>query len=202
MHRFPKQLPINHNEGYFSKPYYYWNSCANDQILQKFIEVGETKNQVNATVGNSEQSSASDATRISKLSWIHHDDNSKPLYDFFTDIIDRINYWHYGMALTGMEVIQYTRYPVGGHYVFHNDVIARKENLMRKMSIVLAITDESEYEGGDFLISPHGGTNIQKLRFKKGDLIAFPSWVPHKVEPVTSGHRVTAVSWVLGPKFV
>jgi PKHD-type hydroxylase len=35
----------------------------------------------------------------------------------------------------------------------------------------------------------------------KGMVILFPSWVIHRVTPVTKGVRKSIVVWVTGPKF-
>jgi PKHD-type hydroxylase len=202
MHKFNRTLTTKWNENYFAKNYFLWKDCADDDMVKRFIDLGESIDEMDAKVGGGvNESRVVDSVRVSKLSWIHHNEQSKPIFDFLIDKIDRINYWHYGMHLDAMESIQYTRYPIGGHYKFHNDIVVRNDPIMRKMSLVLALTEDDEYEGGDFLLMPHGD-NPERIRFKKGELIAFPSWIPHKVEPVTAGHRITAVSWVYGPKFV
>jgi PKHD-type hydroxylase len=198
MHIFPNPLPTNYNENYFSDSHYIWKNCGDDKIIEKFINLGESLSVMKALVGGGE---VHEPTRISTLSWINYNEESKELFDFLVDKVDRINYYHYGMKLYGMESIQYSRYPIGGHYKFHNDVIARKEDSMRKLSIVMSLTDKDDYEGGDLLLMPHGD-NPTSIRLDKGDLIAFPSFIPHKVTPVTSGNRITIVSWVIGPKFV
>jgi PKHD-type hydroxylase len=198
MNIFPNILQTKYNEGYFEKPYFFWAKCGDDVIVDKFIQVGESLSTMKALVGGG---AVHEQTRISTLSWIHKNEQSQELYDFLIDKIDRINYYHFGMKLFGMESIQYTRYPIGGHYKFHNDVIYRKEDSQRKLSIVMGLSNKDDYEGGDLLLMPHGD-NPQRFRLDKGDLIAFPSWVPHKVEAVTAGHRISAVSWVCGPKFV
>ena len=36
---------------------------------------------------------------------------------------------------------------------------------------------------------------------KKGDIIVFPSFVHHKVNPVTKGTRYSAVQWWCGDPF-
>lgn len=202
MHSFNRTLPTSYNENYYAQPYFLWKNCADDTTIQRIIDAGEALQISDARIGGGPGDSRLDEkTRISKLSWINYSEEHKDIYDFFIDRIDRLNYWHYGMILTGMDSIQYTRYPVGGHYKFHNDVIARKENSMRKLSIVLSLSSSSDYEGGELLLSPHGD-NPSSIKLERGDFIAFPSYTPHKVTPVTSGHRITAVSWVLGPKFV
>jgi PKHD-type hydroxylase len=201
MHKFNKTLPTNYNEKYFSSSHYFWKQCGDESIVNRFIEVGEALAQKDARVGSNDQARLDERTRISKLSWIAFNEQSKDLFDFLIDKIDRINYWHYGMILHGMENIQYTRYPIGGHYKFHNDIIAKPENDMRKLSIVMSLSSASDYEGGELLLNAHGEVPT-RFKLEKGDLIAFPSYVPHKVTPVTSGHRITAVTWVYGPKFV
>lgn len=198
MHIFPNPLPTKYNENYFAEPHFIWKKCADDEVVQKFIALGESLATMDALVGGG---TIHEPTRISTLSWINHNDDSKELFDFLIDKVDRINYHHYGMKLYGMESIQYTRYPIGGHYIYHNDIIARKEDSMRKMSIVMGLSSKDDYEGGDLLLSPHGA-NPKEIRLDKGDLIAFPSYIPHKVTPVISGTRITVVNWIIGPKFV
>jgi PKHD-type hydroxylase len=36
---------------------------------------------------------------------------------------------------------------------------------------------------------------------EKGDIIVFPSFMVHGVEPVTKGKRFTVVTWLVGPYF-
>lgn len=203
MYSFGKTLPRPEQSlaNYFTKDYVLWQNCADDTLVKLIDDLGESLVVHDAKIGASAEAGSFDQqTRVSSVSWIHHNDDSKFLFDFLIDKIDRINYHNYGMNLFGMEEIQFTRYPQGGHYKYHNDIIV-SNNSMRKLSIVLALTDDSEYTGGEFLLMPHG-QNPQSFKFKKGDLIAFPSWIPHKVEPVIEGTRKTAVTWVYGPTFV
>jgi PKHD-type hydroxylase len=198
MYSIPASAPLNHRENYFSSPYYLWKKCGDDEIARKFMIVGESLAALDATlVGNVVRKDI----RISTVSWIKHNNDSKELYDFLIDKITRINNDHYGMKLDSVEDFQYTRYSIGGHYTFHNDIIPKKENSMRKLSVVMALTSADTYQGGDFLLSPTGGTP-QSIRLDKGDILAFPSYVPHTVTPVTVGNRVTVVCWASGPKFV
>lgn len=202
MYKFGRTLPRKWNENYFTKPYYVWKKCFDDALIQKIVDLGESLSQVDARVGSGDQSRLNEDTRISKLSWIPYNEQAKEIYDFWVKKIDSVNYWQYGLALDAMEHIQYTRYPIGGHYNYHNDIVVRTDEIMRKLTFVVAITDESEYTGGDFCIAPHGGDRPTRIRFQKGDMIAFPAYTPHKVEPVLTGHRITAVTWCYGPKFV
>ena len=40
-----------------------------------------------------------------------------------------------------------------------------------------------------------------KIEAKKGDLVVFPSFIDHKVAPVTKGTRYSVVVWYGGPPF-
>ncbi len=57
------------------------------------------------------------------------------------------------------------------------------------------------FEGGDFLINEGNQDNAKAVPVKKGRAILFPSFMCHKVTPVTAGTRKSLVLWCLGPKF-
>jgi predicted 2-oxoglutarate/Fe(II)-dependent dioxygenase YbiX len=61
------------------------------------------------------------------------------------------------------------------------------------LSLIVAMNDESEYTGGEFVFK-----NIdQPYRLKKGQILVFPSIFvfAHEVKEVETGVRHTAVSW-------
>ena len=45
------------------------------------------------------------------------------------------------------------------------------------------------------------GSGPYRAHKARGTLVAFPSYVMHRVTPVTSGTRKSLVAWVAGPKF-
>ena len=56
-----------------------------------------------------------------------------------------------------------------------------------------------EYEGGDFEIG--SGGEFKKLSKKKGSGILFPSFLMHRVTPITKGVRKSLVLWVGGESY-
>lgn len=165
-------------------------------------EYAETLEQVSAKVGGGiNQSVIQENTRVSTLSWIFLNQDSKPIYDFALEKIKCTNFWHFGFKLTGMQALQYTRYPVGGHYRYHNDIIHTKESISRKLSVVVALTPPEEYVGGELMLLPNGDRPTP-FKLGLGDMLVFPSYIPHKVKPVVEGNRITLVMWLTGPKFV
>ena len=97
------------------------------------------------------------------------------------------------------EDFQYTVYhgSDGGHYDWHVDLgdLAR----LRKLSLSLQLTDPSEYEGCELQI--HDGRRVETAPRERGTVIVFPSYVLHRVTPITRGVRKAVVVWTTGPKF-
>jgi len=58
-----------------------------------------------------------------------------------------------------------------------------------------------EYEGGEFQINNSDEKDAETIPTKKGRMILFPSFMIHRVAPVTKGKRKSVVVWVTGPKF-
>ena len=95
------------------------------------------------------------------------------------------------------EPAQFLGYPVGGHYIEHNDSETFHDGDWRKIAerdVSFLFYLNSEFGGGE-LEFPELGLTIKP---RKGMMIAFPSYKEyvHKVHPVTWGHRYTLVSWV------
>ena len=92
------------------------------------------------------------------------------------------------------EKLQFTEYEgQGSHYDWHPDI--GPNTTKRKLSIVVQLSDEKDYEGGELLINT-GQLLIPSK--KQGTVILFPSFLMHKVEPLQSGNRYSLVSWISG----
>lgn len=103
----------------------------------------------------------------------------------------------WGFTIDTPEHVQLAKYDSNGFYHYHVDSVCDSRPLIRKISVVALLNDPSEYEGGEFITSPKDETII---KMGKGDIIAFPSVMMHKVSPVTKGERFSAVCWISGPK--
>ncbi|MDM1763920.1 MULTISPECIES: Fe2+-dependent dioxygenase [unclassified Acinetobacter] len=62
------------------------------------------------------------------------------------------------------------------------------------VSLTLFLSNPEEYEGGELVIEDHYGTHEVKL--DAGDAILYPATSLHRVEPVTSGKRLAAFTWM------
>jgi len=105
----------------------------------------------------------------------------------------------WGYFVNSRESIQYAEYGEGQHYDWHVDVFPLSGTATtRKISVVCLLNDPSEWDDGDFEIRLYS-TYYPKL--KKGDMIAFPSILEHRVTPAKNGIRKSATLWLSGPRF-
>jgi PKHD-type hydroxylase len=116
----------------------------------------------------------------------------------YIDIANQSAGWGYG--LTSQERTQIGRYKSAdeGHYDWHMDAGAPENGVQRKLSISILLSDPSDFEGGELQFK---NMEDHKLLTKQGSIIVFPSFIEHKVTPVTKGVRYSAVTWASGPSF-
>ena len=149
--------------------------------------------------------------RISDVAWC----NEQWLYDIIWPLMERANHeagWRY--QIKAAESCQITRYKKGGFYNFHRDgngdhlsVYNNPQNAfmhghVRKLSMSLMLNDN--FEGGAFEFASYGKERceITPIEAERGSVIVFPSWMEHRVAPVTKGIRYSLVNWFVGPPVV
>ena len=120
---------------------------------------------------------------------------SKDLYRVFASFCNHHNNRLWNFELNDMDPIQFIRYDEGDHYKWHLDIGGGPlEN--RKLSIIVPLTNPDNYKGGKLLLKI--GDKDKELVLKQGHAILFPSYILHKVTPVTEGHRFMLVGWMKG----
>ena len=169
---------------------------------QLIINAGRAEPKQNAEVGNGKgiKGGVIDTkTRTSHISWIPFK-KMPEMYSIIEKIMKATNGNHFGFdGMTITEPAQYTEYPEGGFYDWHvdNDVNMQHEPPVRKISMTLLLSSESDFEGGDLELMSEG--KIGKL--KQGQAIFFASFIRHRVKPVIRGNRKSLVMWFGGTPF-
>ena len=145
-------------------------------------------------------SGSEEELRKSRVGWIPMDQNFLWLHAKLGEMVNIANKELWGFDISGMdEQIQYAEYPEnGGHYDWHMDTGPDKFS-RRKISITVQLSDPSEYEGGDLQIKINAGQNDTPKGL--GNVVIFPSYLLHRVTPVTKGLRRSLVLWITGPAF-
>jgi PKHD-type hydroxylase len=142
-----------------------------------------------------------DKVRRSDVSWLTDSAENRPIYELVAGFVKQVNAQVFNLDLkTFGEPFQLATYRAtnNGFYGWHVDVGAgRLAN--RKLSLIVPLTDPSEYEGGQFqCFYDDEPTTID---MPLGRILAFPSYLLHRVTPVTKGVRRSLAIWVEGPPF-
>jgi PKHD-type hydroxylase len=149
---------------------------------------------------------ADHSERKAKLHFIDWPCGINWVFDKMNTLVGYYNDTEFGFDLVGYEYMQYAEYHTGGHQRYHTDVRYNFDPAyvmegFRKLTVILMLSDPSEYEGGELSLNLSAEFRAEKLKLQKGQVLLFPSYMPHQVEPVISGVRKTLVVWPLGPKF-
>ena len=206
--------------------YYYWyfQSAIPPKICDDIIKYGLTqKEQLALTGGLAEKKEEEKLTekelkdlskkRKSKIVWM----NDRWIYREIQPYIRIANQsagWNFEWDWS--ESCQFTKYKLNQFYDWHCDSWNKpydkpkdpnSHGKIRKLSVTVSLSDETEYEGGDFEFdfrqSDEGSNQPQVCKEirPKGSVVVFPSFVWHRVKPVTSGTRYSLVMWNLGWPF-
>ncbi len=138
-----------------------------------------------------------DKFRKSNIKWLPFDSEWEWVINRIISQVVEANktMWDFELG-TIIDNIQYTEYDGnGGHYDWHMD-IGPGTISHRKVSIVVQLSEPDEYVGGDLQIMT--GTEHVTVPRGKGNVVIFPSFLLHRVIPLTSGNRKSLVLWVGG----
>jgi PKHD-type hydroxylase len=181
------------------EPFAWWEGAFTDQELDWLQQKAKEATQ-EAQVGGGNDGKINYNIRRSELNWLHKVPECEWVFEKLSHAVSSLNADYFGFDLTGFgEALQLTNYHEAkqGMYTWHQDFGA--SGVSRKLSLVLQLSDPSEYEGGELqLLTTGQPTAIQK---KRGLITVFPAWTLHQVTPVTKGTRQTLVTWISGPDF-
>jgi len=200
--------------------YYYFKSTIPERICDDIVKYGhQMQDQMAVTGGyenkklNKKQIKDLKKKRNSDVVWM----SDKWIYREIQPYIHEANRsagWNFEWDFS--EACQFTKYKKGQFYDWHCDSWNKpyeKKDLpsygrIRKLSVTVCLSDPKNYTGGelefDFRnMDPDKKPNIKKCTeiLPKGSLVVFPSFVWHRVCPVTSGERNSLVVWNLGYPF-
>ena len=120
------------------------------------------------------------------------------MFDKIAAAAATVNSEHYRFDLLGItHAVQLLHYKASenGKYDWHIDA-GEGSSSTRKLSLSVPLTLKSSYKGGDLELM-NNGTHMQAYT-EMGSITFFPSYMPHRVTPVTEGERWVIVVWVHG----
>jgi PKHD-type hydroxylase len=140
--------------------------------------------------------------RSAELSWLQPRDAGW-VFERLRQAVEQLNERWFGFDLAGFhDPLQLTRYSADqrGQYDWHTDRGTYiNGNPPRKLTVVVQLSESNVYEGGDLELL--FGREPLRVDRTQGGLHVFPSFVLHRVTPITSGTRLSLVGWIVGPRF-
>jgi PKHD-type hydroxylase len=142
--------------------------------------------------------------RRTRVAWLERNAQTDAFYRRMQEIVLLINRQFFQFELSALAPMQYAVYDQAeqAHFDWHTDYGREKgheQHRPRKLSLSLQLSDPARYEGGELQAKVRAQIDIAPKT--RGAVIAFPSYVLHRVTPVTAGVRKSLVIWSLGPEY-
>jgi len=193
---------------YLQNYYYYFQKALTSEFCDRIIEHGKKQIQEEAKVADPNLQKI----RNSSIAWMQ----DLWLYEAIEPYIKEANIkagWNFDLIAS--ETCQFTMYKENQYYNWHRDSLKEPYNrpnshehgMIRKLSVTVSLEDGNNYEGGNLEFDLRNREDSQpNILFSeearaKGSIIVFPSFVWHRVAPVTKGTRYSLVIWTIGPSF-
>lgn len=190
----------------FCYPYVYYDNFLSEEELQSIEQYSLQKpldDSKTISIGN--DVNLTEARKSKSVIYEFTHDNFW-IFERMRNITEYVNSEYFNFDLIGFDYFQYAEYQdEGSQYDYHTDLIYGNQPpsymiFPRKLSFILILSDSSEYTGGELQIV----SDViwpQTVEQKRGRIVAFPSWILHRVCPLSSGKRRSIVWWAVGPKF-
>lgn len=140
--------------------------------------------------------------RRADIAWLDDLPQGGWVMDRLVGLVARANREGYGFDLTDFaESAQIARYGAErqGHFDWHSDIGKGPLAARRKLTVVVQLSDPAEYDGGLLELRPDSA--VHAAPNQQGTAVIFPSFVLHRVTPVTVGTRWSLTLWAHGPAF-
>jgi len=204
--------------------YWYFKSVLSPKFCDELIAYGKKNQEQIALTGNIEskrnlklnpltkkETKDLKKKRNSNIVWM----NDRWIYNQIQPYVNQANKsagWNFEWNWS--ESCQFTKYSKEQYYDWHCDSwdtpYNNPENLnfhgkIRKLSVTCSLSDPKDYKGGELEFNFNNPEATKKQNIKKcleilprGSIVVFPSFVWHRVRPVTKGIRYSLVIWNLG----
>jgi len=204
--------------------YWYFTKALSVGLCNKILKLGKSKKAKQAVLQkdgtkedqplNKQEMETLKVKRNSKVVWLDELWIYKAIQPF-VHTANRNAGWNFEWGWS--EASQFTIYTKGMHYNWHIDSLPGPyteegpfQGKIRKLTSVLVLSDPKEYQGGELEFQFHAEDpqfnkkrqiRVAKEVAPKGSIIVFPSFVWHRVKPVTKGVRYTMPTWHIGYPF-
>jgi PKHD-type hydroxylase len=201
-----------------SNYYWYFQSVLSPKFCDELINYGNSHKEKPGLTGLSSKNNGKLTNEIknyrdSNIVWL----TDSWIYKEISPYINKANKeanWNFQLDLS--ESFQFTKYKLNQYYDWHADswdhpydsskgVLSGK---IRKLSVTCSLSSPEDYQGGEleFDFRNNEADKDKNIRtcteiLPRGSLVVFPSFVWHRVKPVTRGTRYSLVIWTVGDPY-
>jgi len=185
-------------------PYYLFPEELPEEFCSHVIKLGKALLTDEGFVYEKGNNVSNINFRKSKIAWFNMEETTSIL-QMYAQKANQAAGWNFD--LLGSEIPQFATYEEGGKYDWHVDIgVENKDSILfRKLTVIINLN--TGYEGGDFqlqgLFPPSVVDTSYTIKYLKkiGSIVVLPSFLYHRVTPVTKGYRHSLTCWFRGPQF-
>lgn len=201
-------------------PFAWWENFLTEDEINLILSAPEWNDLIQARIGinpntnmptdvgvrastNMPSGVVDSGVRETQIAWYTRTHENNHIWDKLSLAAREANRNFFKFDLTGFYEPAQLGYYSGdrkSHYTWHIDAGISDSKPPRKLSMVLQLNDPSEFEGGQLQVKATTDEPTT-LELKRGRAWFFPSYVLHRVTPVTRGTRKSLVLWITGPEF-
>ena len=180
--------------------YWLWDSVLPEWFCEEQIKNINWEKKEDGKVGQYGEYVVNKEKRITDIVWLPIDSPIGCIAQVYINMANEKAGWNFNLTNTGNVQIGKYDGNTQGFYDWHQDdgIKPKKDDkLIRKLSISILLSSKNNFEGGVFEFKDFE----KQPTLNQGSIIVFPSLMHHRVTPVTSGTRYSAVTWVQGPAY-
>jgi len=169
-----------------------------EQIINYFIEEYSNYGQI-ATA--KQTLNVDKSIRHVQINELPNIEEYRWIYKKIADAVMVANNEHFDFEIMGiqhsLQLLKYDSTDSIAHYDWHSDS-GTNESSTRKISVSVQLSDPNDYEGGLLEVNNYGDKIIGTK--EQGSVHLFPSYLVHRVTPITKGIRYALVVWIHGTR--
>ena len=175
--------------------YKLWSAALTTEQMDTISAAARQQPEEKATIFSAAE--GVDQIRLCSVQWLA----DEWIQDLLWSYVSEANANSFKCDVSNRAEMQISTYrgTEGGHYHWHHDVQWNgHSDWDRKLSVTVQLSHSDEYEGGDFEFDELK-TNADFR--SRGTVLVFPSYLRHRIQPVTAGTRCALVAWFFGPRW-
>lgn len=172
-----------------------WDKALPKERCEEIINICKSRPMHDATIFSGNDYETIKDFRKTQVAWV----NDPSIQNIMQHYFKTANRSAFGFDIDYLPHSQYGEYTEGSFYNWHHDIDWKADSAYdRKLSIVIQLSDENEYEGGNFEFKEMGTPEGFRAQ---GSVLVFPSYLVHRVSEITKGTRRSLVNWIEGPRW-